>query len=86
MGWRMRNDIVMLEKVKEEAQTTSGLFIPGADEKNKVGIGFVKAHGPDVEGLAVGDKVLFDPRRVYNPPAEPESIVLLQEAVLGVFE
>ena len=52
------DDQVVVETVDEEVETRSGLIIPASAEAHARS-GIVIAVGPDAEGVAPGDKVLF---------------------------
>jgi chaperonin GroES len=52
------DDHVVLEPTDEETETRGGLIIPASAEA-RCGSGIVTAIGPEVEGVAPGDKVLF---------------------------
>jgi chaperonin GroES len=52
------DDYVVVEPVDEETETRSGLIIPASAEAG-CRSGIVTATGPDAEGVAPGDKVLF---------------------------
>jgi chaperonin GroES len=52
------DDYVVLEPLDEDVETRTGLIIPqSADAGSRSGI--VTAMGPDVDGIELGDKVLF---------------------------
>jgi chaperonin GroES len=52
------DDHVVIEATDEETETRAGLIIPASAEA-RCGSGIVTAVGPEVEGVAPGDKVLF---------------------------
>ena len=52
------DDFVVIEQTDEEAETRGGLIIPASAE-TQCDTGIVIAVGPDAEGVAPGDKVLF---------------------------
>ena len=52
------DDHVVVEPTDEEAETRAGLIIPASAEA-QCRSGIVTAVGPEVEGVAPGDKVLF---------------------------
>lgn len=52
------DDRVVAVKEKPQTKTAAGLYLPeGAKEKSSVAV--VKAVGPEVKNLKVGDKVLY---------------------------
>jgi chaperonin GroES len=59
------DDIVVIEPTDEEAETRAGLIIPASAEA-QCGSGIVTGVGPDVEGVAPGDKVLFPKDAGYD--------------------
>ena len=52
------DDHVVIEPTDEETETRAGLIIPASAEVRCCS-GIVTAVGPDAEGIAPGDKVLF---------------------------
>jgi co-chaperonin GroES (HSP10) len=52
------DDFVVVEPTDEEAETRLGLIIPASAEAH-CRSGIVIAAGPDADGIAPGDKVLF---------------------------
>jgi co-chaperonin GroES (HSP10) len=52
------DDFVVVETTDEESETRAGLILPASAETH-CATGIVIAVGPDVEGIAPGDKVLF---------------------------
>jgi len=52
------DDFVVIEYAEEEAETRAGLILPASLEA-QCRSGIVIAAGPDAEGVAPGDKVLF---------------------------
>jgi co-chaperonin GroES (HSP10) len=52
------DDYVVVEPTDEEAETRAGLIIPASAEAH-CRSGIVTATGPEAEGVAPGDKVLF---------------------------
>ena len=52
------DDYVVIEDAEEEAETRAGLILP-ANLEAHCRSGIVIAAGPDAEGIAPGDKVLF---------------------------
>ncbi|HZR94056.1 MAG TPA: co-chaperone GroES family protein [Gaiellaceae bacterium] len=52
------DDFVVVEPTDEESETRVGLILPASAE-SQCQTGIVTAVGPDVEGVAPGDKVLF---------------------------
>ena len=52
------DDFIVVEPSDEEAETRAGLILPASAE-TQCQSGIVTAVGPDAEGVAPGDKVLF---------------------------
>jgi chaperonin GroES len=52
------DDFLVVETTDEEAETRTGLIVPASAE-TQCQSGIVTAVGPDAEGVAPGDKVLF---------------------------
>jgi co-chaperonin GroES (HSP10) len=52
------DDFLVLETTDEEAETRAGLILPASAE-TQCSSGIVIAAGPDAEGVAPGDKVLY---------------------------
>jgi co-chaperonin GroES (HSP10) len=52
------DDFLVVEPSDDEAETRAGLILPASAE-TACESGIVTAVGPDVEGVAPGDKVLF---------------------------
>jgi chaperonin GroES len=52
------DDFVVVELTDEETETRGGLILPASAE-TQCSAGIVTAVGPDAEGIAPGDKVLF---------------------------
>ena len=52
------DDFLVVETTDEEAETRTGLIVPASAE-TQCSSGIVIAVGPDAEGIAPGDKVLF---------------------------
>jgi chaperonin GroES len=52
------DDFVVVETTDEESETRGGLIVPASAE-TQCQSGIVTAVGPDAEGVAPGDKVLF---------------------------
>ena len=52
------DDFIVVEPSDEEAETRAGLILPASAE-TQCQSGIVTAIGPDADGVAPGDKVLF---------------------------
>jgi co-chaperonin GroES (HSP10) len=52
------DDFLVIETTDEEAETRAGLILPASAE-TQCSSGIVIAAGPDADGVAPGDKVLF---------------------------
>jgi co-chaperonin GroES (HSP10) len=59
------DDFVVVEYALEEAETRAGLILPASLEAH-CRSGIVVSGGPDVEGVAPGDKVLFPKDSGYD--------------------
>ena len=59
------DDFVVVEPTDEEAETRLGLIIPASAEAH-CRSGIVLAAGPDADGVAPGDKVLFGKDAGYD--------------------
>ncbi len=59
------DDFVVVEYAEEEAETRAGLILP-ANLEAQCRTGIVVAAGPDTDGLAPGDKVLFPKDSGYD--------------------
>jgi co-chaperonin GroES (HSP10) len=52
------DDFLVIETTDDEAETRAGLILPASAE-TQCSSGIVVAAGPDADGVAPGDKVLF---------------------------
>jgi chaperonin GroES len=52
------DDFLIVETTDDEAETPAGLILPASTE-TQCAAGIVTAVGPEAEGIAPGDKVLF---------------------------
>jgi co-chaperonin GroES (HSP10) len=59
------DDFVVIEYAEEEAETRAGLILPASLEAT-CRSGIVIAAGPEAEGVAPGDKVLFPKESGYD--------------------
>jgi chaperonin GroES len=59
------DDFVVIETTDEESETRAGLILPASAE-TECRSGIVTAVGPDAEGVAPGDKVLFQKEAGYD--------------------
>ena len=59
------DDFVVVEYAEEEAETRAGLILPASLEAT-CRSGIVIAAGPEAEGVAPGDKVLFPKESGYD--------------------
>src|SRR4030081_159073 len=59
------DDFLVVETTDEEAETRTGLIVPASAE-TQCSSGIVIAVGPDAEGIAPGDKVLFQKEAGYD--------------------
>ncbi|HZS25074.1 MAG TPA: hypothetical protein VFA30_08815 [Gaiellaceae bacterium] len=59
------DDFVVVEATDEESETRAGLILPASAE-TECRSGIVTAVGPDADGIAPGDKVLFQKDAGYD--------------------
>ena len=59
------DDFLVVETTDEESETRGGLILPASAE-TQCASGIVIAVGPDAEGVAPGDKVLFQKEAGYD--------------------
>jgi co-chaperonin GroES (HSP10) len=59
------DDFVVIETTDEETETRAGLILPASAE-TECRSGIVTAAGPDADGVAPGDKVLFQKEAGYD--------------------
>jgi co-chaperonin GroES (HSP10) len=59
------DDFVVIEYAEEEAETRAGLILPASLEA-QCRSGIVIAAGPEADGVAPGDKVLFPKESGYD--------------------
>jgi co-chaperonin GroES (HSP10) len=52
------DDYLVVQTTEDESETRAGLILPASAE-TQCSAGIVTAVGPDAEGIAPGDKVLF---------------------------
>ena len=66
--------------VKEEAQTktASGLYLPDS-AKEKSSLAVVKAVGPDVKDLKVGDKIVYKEYSTTELKVDGEEYMIIKE-------
>jgi chaperonin GroES len=77
---------VVLELEKEERTTTSGIILT-SEAKEKSAIGKVKAIGPKVTGVAIGDRVVYETYSGTKVKLNDEDLLLIKEEhVLGIIE
>ena len=75
------DDFVVIEYAEEEAETRAGLILPASLEA-QCRSGIVIAAGPDAEGVAPGDKVLFPKDSGYDVRLAGTSQKLVQRGEL----
>ena len=59
------DDFIVVETTDEESETRAGLILPASAE-TECRSGIVTAVGPDADGVAPGDKVLFQKEAGYD--------------------
>ncbi|MBI1971296.1 MAG: co-chaperone GroES [Candidatus Wildermuthbacteria bacterium] len=94
------SDHILIEPLKEEQKTKSGILLPDTAEKEKPEQGKVIAVGPGKRnekgeimsiGVKVGDTVLFkkygpDEIKIDSPDGEKEYLIASEEDILAVIE
>lgn len=86
MGIRPRNDYVLVEII-EVGETDSGIALPQISIEGKEF--HIRAIGPKVEDLTVGDKVLMKGRQgaeYYPLPGSNKLLVIQEQHVVLVYE
>ena len=58
VGIEPMGEMVLLEMENAPEKTESGLLLP-EEAREKMNVGKVVATGPDVEGLSIGDRVIY---------------------------
>ena len=72
--------LVHIETAGGERRTKAGILIPATAEISRRLIwAEVRAAGPNVRNVEVGDQVLFNPEDLYEVEVRGESFVLLRE-------
>lgn len=78
---------VLINQVKEEEVTKSGIVLPGTVSKEKPIIGEVLAVGKDVEEIKVGDKVIYEKYSGTEvKDGDKEYLILDFENILAITE
>ena len=75
------DDYVVVEPTDEEAETRAGLIIPASAEA-QCRSGIVLAAGPDADGAAPGDKVLFPKDAGYEVRLAGSAVRVLRRSEL----
>lgn len=79
---RMLNDriLVRVESKEGERRSTGGILIPATAQLGKrLAWAEVRAVGPNVRSVEVGDQVLFNPEDVYEVEVRGETFIILRE-------
>ena len=58
IGIKPIGEVVLLAMENAPEKTESGLLLP-EEAREKMNVGLVEAVGPEVEGVAVGDRVIY---------------------------
>jgi len=78
----MLNDRVLVEVPTEdgERRTTGGILIPAtAQVSRRLSWAEVKAVGPNVRSMEIGDRVLFNPEDRYEVEVRGKDYIILRE-------
>lgn len=89
-----RHSWVLVKPVQPETQNEYGLVIPDSVEKEKKAQGEIVQIGPDVEGLKIGQKILYgmyagEEIQFANKAEQKDRVdlvLLLDEDILAVIE
>jgi chaperonin GroES len=79
---RMLNDriLVKVDTGEGERRSTGGILIPATAQLGKrLAWAEVRAVGPNVRSVEVGDQVLFNPEDVYEVEVRGETFIILRE-------
>lgn len=79
---RMLNDriLVRVDAKEGERRSTGGILIPATAQLGKrLAWAEVRAAGPNVRAVEVGDQVLFNPEEVYEVEVRGETFIILRE-------
>ena len=72
------SDRVVAKAEEAKTRTASGIYLPeGAKEKSKVAE--VVAVGPQVQGVQVGDKILFEEFAATDVSLDGEDFIIVKE-------
>jgi chaperonin GroES len=71
------DDFVVIEPSDPEAETRAGLILPASAETDCVS-GIVTAAGPEADGVAPGDKVLFPKDAGYDVRLAGQSMKVIR--------
>jgi chaperonin GroES len=82
----LRNNI-LIDEIKEEKKTESGLILDGTSADTDTKVGFVVAIGPDVTDVKQFDKVVPDWSKGTVVEVEGRQGVMIKEDdILGILE
>lgn len=83
---RPLNNYVLLQPIKEEEKTESGILLPNAD-KTKKEFGIVKSVGEGIVDIAPNQKVFFDKWSSEEVEMEGEKYLLVSsDKILAIIE
>lgn len=72
--------LVHLESAEGERRSTGGILIPATAQLGKrLAWAEVRAAGPNVRNVEVGDQVLFSPDELHEVEVQGETYILLRE-------
>jgi len=76
---------ILVEPLKIEEKTFSGIILPSTGESNSTHTGIVVALGNIKEDISLGDKVLFSPHAgVEIPNSDKKFLILEVEEILAI--
>jgi len=78
---------ILVEPLKIEEKTFSGIILPSSGEAKSSNMGIVVALGNIKEDVKVGDKVFFKPHSGVEIPDSDKTFLILEvEEILAVIE
>jgi len=78
---------ILIELLKIEEKTFSGIILPKTGETNSSSVGIVVAIGDITEKIELGDKVFFKPHSGIKIPDSNKNLIILKiEEVLAILD
>lgn len=78
---------ILVEPLKIEEKTFSGIILPSSGEAKSSNMGIVAAIGNIGEEISLGDKVFFKPHSgIKIPDSDKTFLILEMEEILAVIE